>query len=68
VLLRALEKSNWNQSRAARYLSLSRKALIYRMRKFGLAGPKPSEVPSANATGEDTGWPARAVLQRGRVN
>jgi DNA-binding NtrC family response regulator len=68
LLLRALEKSNWNQSQAARYLSLSRKTLIYRMRKFGLAGPKPSEVPSANATSEETGWPARAVLQRARLN
>jgi DNA-binding NtrC family response regulator len=68
VLLRALEKSNWNQSQAARYLSLSRKTLIYRMRKFGLAGPKPSEVPPTNATSEETGWPARAVLQRGRLN
>jgi len=68
LLLRALEKSNWNQSQAARYLSLSRKTLIYRMRKFGLAGSKRSEVPPANATSEETGWRARGVLQRGRLN
>jgi len=36
LILRALEKFNWNQSRAARYLDLSRKTLIYRMEKFGL--------------------------------
>jgi DNA-binding NtrC family response regulator len=36
VLLRALQKCNWNQSRAARYLALSRKTLIYRMRKYNL--------------------------------
>jgi len=46
VLLRGLEKSNWNQSQAARYLGLSRKTLIYRMRKFGLVGPKVLRVPS----------------------
>lgn len=36
VILSALRKFHWNQSRAARYLDLSRKTLIYRMEKFGL--------------------------------
>jgi two-component system NtrC family response regulator len=36
LIVRALEKFNWNQSQAARYLDLSRKTLIYRMEKFGL--------------------------------
>ncbi len=36
LILKALEKCNWNQSQAARYLDLSRKTLIYRMEKFGL--------------------------------
>ncbi len=36
LLLRALEKFNWNQSRAARYLDISRQTLIYRMEKHGL--------------------------------
>jgi two-component system NtrC family response regulator len=36
LILRALEKFNWNQTRAAEYLDLSRKTLIYRMEKFGL--------------------------------
>lgn len=35
LILRALKKFNWNQSRAAKYLDLSRKTLIYRMEKFG---------------------------------
>jgi two-component system NtrC family response regulator len=56
VLLRALEKTNWNQSQAARYLGLSRKTLIYRMRKFGLTGPKHLDVPPGNATDVETGW------------
>jgi DNA-binding NtrC family response regulator len=36
LLLRALKKSNWNQTQAARYLDLSRKTLIYRMEKYGI--------------------------------
>lgn len=37
ILVQALEKHEWNQTRAARYLNISRKTLIYRMEKFGLA-------------------------------
>jgi two-component system NtrC family response regulator len=37
LLLRALEKFNWNQTQAARYLDISRRTLIYRMEKHGLA-------------------------------
>jgi two-component system NtrC family response regulator len=36
ILVLALEKQSWNQTRAARYLNISRKTLIYRMEKFGL--------------------------------
>ncbi len=36
LIMRALEKFNWNQTHAAEYLDLSRKTLIYRMEKFGL--------------------------------
>ena len=36
LVVRALERSNWNQTRAAEYLDVSRKVLIYRMEKFGL--------------------------------
>lgn len=37
LILRALEKHNWNQTQAARYLDISRRTLIYRMEKYGLA-------------------------------
>jgi two-component system NtrC family response regulator len=43
ILLQSLEKNQWNQTRAARYLNISRKTLIYRMEKFSLvsaAGPR----------------------------
>jgi two-component system NtrC family response regulator len=36
LLVRALDKFNWNQSQAARYLDISRRTLIYRMEKHGL--------------------------------
>jgi two-component system NtrC family response regulator len=36
LILRALERCDWNQSRTARYLDISRRTLIYRMEKFGL--------------------------------
>lgn len=34
LILRALQKFDWNQTQAARYLDLSRKTLIYRMEKY----------------------------------
>jgi two-component system NtrC family response regulator len=36
LILRALEKFNGNQTHAAKYLDISRKALIYRMEKHGI--------------------------------
>jgi DNA-binding NtrC family response regulator len=39
ILLQALEKHDWHQTNAARFLNISRKTLIYRMEKFGLTGP-----------------------------
>jgi two-component system NtrC family response regulator len=40
ILEQALEKNGWNQTRAARYLNISRKTLIYRMEKFALGAPE----------------------------
>lgn len=36
LVLQALEKNNWNQTRAAEYLGISRKQLINKMKKYGL--------------------------------
>lgn len=36
VLVQALVKNQWNQTQTARFLKLSRKTLLYRMRKFGI--------------------------------
>lgn len=40
LLLAALEKHNWNQTRAAAYLGITRSTLLYRMQKFGLERDK----------------------------
>ena len=42
VFREALKRNNWNRSRAARYLCVSRDTLNYRMRKFGLDRAKAS--------------------------
>ena len=48
ILLRALEKHDWHQTKAARYLNISRKTLIYRMEKYSLisSGEKVEESPA----------------------
>jgi transcriptional regulator with PAS, ATPase and Fis domain len=39
LLLQALQKSSWNQTRASRVLKISRDALRYKMKKFNLRAP-----------------------------
>jgi two-component system NtrC family response regulator len=39
LILRALEKHDWNQSRAARYLGITRHTLLYRIEKHNIARP-----------------------------
>lgn len=36
LIQKAMEKFNWNQSKAARFLDISRKTLIYRLEKHGI--------------------------------
>jgi DNA-binding NtrC family response regulator len=36
LIVQALRQCNWNKSRAARQLEISRKTLLYRMRKYGI--------------------------------
>ncbi|MBP1635973.1 MAG: two component, sigma54 specific, transcriptional regulator, Fis family [Acidobacteria bacterium] len=42
LLLAALEKHDWNQTRAASYLDITRSTLLYRMQKYGLERGKPA--------------------------
>ena len=46
LILRTLHKCDWNQTRAARYLDLSRKTLIYRIEKHGIK--KPPDRPGSS--------------------
>ena len=48
LIIRALEKFNWNQTHAAQYLDISRKTLIYRMEKFGLRKEQAAEDQQAD--------------------
>lgn len=48
LILKALAKFKWNQTHAAKYLDISRKALIYRMEKHGIR----SETANAEAEQE----------------
>lgn len=52
ILVQALERHHWNQTRASRYLNISRKTLIYRMEKFGLVEQHGAEEQEAPNNGE----------------
>ena len=47
LLLAALQKHNWNQTRAAAFLHITRSTLLYRMQKFGLDRDKTPVEPAA---------------------
>jgi transcriptional regulator of acetoin/glycerol metabolism len=42
-----LRKADWNQTRAAALLDLSRKTFIYRMEKHGIPKDPPTTKPSS---------------------
>jgi two-component system NtrC family response regulator len=46
LIVRALERFHGNQTHAAKYLDISRRTLIYRMEKFGIA-----TAPSTESAG-----------------
>jgi len=50
LLLEALERAGWNQTRAAEALSITRRLLKLKMDRFGLVPPQdPSDVPSGTS-------------------
>ncbi len=54
LLLAALQKHHWNQTRAATYLRITRSTLLYRMQKFALERPgstEPADDPSSSPAG-----------------
>ncbi|RJP25668.1 MAG: sigma-54-dependent Fis family transcriptional regulator [Candidatus Abyssobacteria bacterium SURF_5] len=44
LLLYSLRKHNWNQTRSAKFLGITRQALIYRMEKYALRVEKPEQT------------------------
>jgi two-component system NtrC family response regulator len=53
LLVAALDKHDWNQTRAAAYLRITRSTLIYRIQKFGLErGRTGGALDSASKAGE----------------
>ena len=46
LIFQALCQSNWNQSRAARYLGITRKTLLYRISKYGIVRETSKPVAS----------------------
>src|SRR3990167_1615532 len=57
LILRALEKFNWNQTHAAKYLDLSRKTLIYRMEKYGIRRDEEPGSADSEAKAGRTAFP-----------
>ena len=47
LLLAALHKHGWNQTRAAAFLNITRSTLLYRMQKFGLEKEKKPAEPAS---------------------
>jgi transcriptional regulator with GAF, ATPase, and Fis domain len=44
LIVRAMRKFGGNQTRAARFLQLSRRTLAYRLQKYGIAPPEISDA------------------------
>ena len=58
LIAQALRQFNWNQSRAAKYLGITRKTLLYRVTKYGIEKGEPKHDSSQQnlsaAVGKDT--------------
>jgi DNA-binding NtrC family response regulator len=52
LILRALQKHDWNQSRAARYLGITRHTLLYRMEKHSILRPGGKAAPAEEERAE----------------
>jgi two-component system, NtrC family, response regulator len=46
LIIRALNQFAWNQSRAAKYLGITRKTLMYRVTKYGIRKQRPESAAS----------------------
>jgi two-component system NtrC family response regulator len=60
LVLTALERNQWNQTRAANFLQISRNVLIYRMQRYRL-GPYKDLPADAHLTAEDGDDPSLPI-------
>ncbi len=49
AIAKALEETNWNRKQAAALLKISYKALLYKIRQYGIAEPNAHHKLSAGA-------------------
>jgi transcriptional regulator with PAS, ATPase and Fis domain len=54
LILQALRQCNWNKSKAARELEISRKTLLYRMGKYGISGESGAVQQQVDAHEEES--------------
>jgi two-component system NtrC family response regulator len=54
LLVAALEKHGWNQTRTAAYLRITRSTLIYRIQKFGLERDGTGEAAHSASKGRES--------------
>ncbi len=62
LLVQALERSGWNQTRAAQLLGLNRDQIRYRMEKFRIRrpdGPVALRAPARRSSGTPAAWPGQ---------
>jgi DNA-binding NtrC family response regulator len=70
LVLTALERNQWNQTRAASFLRISRNVLIYRMQRYQLGPYKdvPPDSPLIAEDADDPGFPMAADLSSDKTD
>jgi hypothetical protein len=68
--LTALERNQWNQTRAASFLQISRNVLIYRMQKYRLGPYKdlPADAPILAENEDGPGLPLAQNLSSDKAD
>jgi len=61
VVVQALERNNWNQTAAARFLRIPRHTLIYRMEKYAITPPSMNGAEAKNRCRSRTGGFAHMI-------
>jgi hypothetical protein len=70
LVLTALERNQWNQTRAASFLQISRNVLIYRMQRYRLGPYKdlPADAAITPEDGDDQSLPITDALSEDKTD